>query len=73
MLTYSRSRGLFAGISLEGSTLRPDGGANKDIYGGEVDPKQIVRSGKVPAAAQKMTGLLNKRSPRNLSDPASLK
>lgn len=73
MLTYSRSRGLFAGISLEGSTLRPDNNANEAIYGKKVDPKEIIRSATVPAAAQKMTALLNKNSPRNNSDPTSLK
>jgi lipid-binding SYLF domain-containing protein len=74
MLTYSRAQGLFAGISLEGSTLRPDGDANKDIYGRGVDPKDIVRSGSVavPASAQLMVDVLNKRSPKNLSDPKSL-
>ncbi len=74
MLTYSRAQGLFAGISLEGSTLRPDGDANKDIYGKEVDPKDIVRNGSiaVPASARLMVDVLNKRSPKNLSDPKSL-
>jgi lipid-binding SYLF domain-containing protein len=52
VLSYSRSRGLFAGISLEGSTLRSDGGANKKTYGRELNAEQIVRGGKVgvPAA-----------------------
>jgi lipid-binding SYLF domain-containing protein len=74
MLTYSRAQGLFAGISLEGSTLRPDGDANKDIYGREIDPKDVVRNGSVavPASAKLMVDVLNKRSPKNLSDPKSL-
>src|SRR5216684_7300267 len=74
MLTYSRARGLFAGISLEGSTLRPDGDANKRIYGHEVSAKDIVRNGKeaVPPSAQKLISLLNQKSPKNLSDPKSL-
>jgi SH3 domain-containing YSC84-like protein 1 len=74
MLTYSRAQGLFAGISLEGSTLRPDHDSNKDIYGRDVDPKDIVRGGSiaVPASAQLMVDVLNKRSPKNLSDPKSL-
>jgi lipid-binding SYLF domain-containing protein len=74
MLTYSRAQGLFAGISLQGSTLRPDGDANKDIYGRAVDPKDIVRNSAVaiPASAQLMVDVLNKRSPKNLSDPKSL-
>ena len=47
VLTYSRSRGLFAGISLEGSTLRSDGGANKNLYGRDLSAKEIVRERKV--------------------------
>ena len=42
ILSYSRSRGLFAGVSLEGSTLRPDKNGNKDLYGKDVTPKDIV-------------------------------
>ncbi|MGH9774320.1 MAG: lipid-binding SYLF domain-containing protein [Candidatus Acidiferrales bacterium] len=74
MLTYSRAQGLFAGISLEGSTLRPDGDANEVIYGRKLDPHDIVRGGAVgvPAAAHLMVSTLNKRSPKNLSDPKSL-
>ena len=74
MLTYSRAQGLFAGISLEGSTLRPDNDANKQIYGREVDPKQIVRENSVhaPSEANLLLDVLNKRSPKNLSDPKSL-
>jgi len=70
ILTYSRSRGLFAGISLEGSTLRPDGDANDSVYGKPVQPKEIVRAGAVPvpADAQPLIDLLNQRSPKNLSD-----
>jgi SH3 domain-containing YSC84-like protein 1 len=75
MLTYSRARGLFAGVSLEGSTLRPDGGGNEDIYGRKISATDIVLKGAVstPPAAQKMVSMLQKRSPRNLSDPNSLK
>ena len=43
MLTYSRSRGLFAGVSLEGSTLRPDNQANEDVYGKRIGATDIVR------------------------------
>ena len=69
ILTYSRSRGLFAGVSLEGSTLRSDGSANKNLYGRELSAEQIVRQGavKTPAAGQKLISLLNRKSPRNLS------
>jgi lipid-binding SYLF domain-containing protein len=75
MLTYSRSRGLFAGLSLEGSTLRPDNGANEELYGKKISAKDIVRTTAVPvpSAAQKLISLLDKFSPRNDSDPNSLK
>ena len=75
ILTYSRARGLFAGISLNGSTLRPDNDANEKIYGKKVTATEIVRGGavKVPPSGQKMVALLNKKSPKNLSDPESLK
>jgi len=75
ILTYSRSRGLFAGISLEGSTLRQDNGANENLYGRKLTAEDIVRAHKVgtPAAGQKLVALLNRQSPNNLSDPKSLK
>ena len=76
VLTYSRSRGLFAGISLEGSTLRSDGSANKKLYGRELNASsQIVREGKVgvPAAGRELVTLLDRQSPKNESDPVSLK
>jgi lipid-binding SYLF domain-containing protein len=75
VLSYSRSRGLFAGISLEGSTLRSDGSANKKLYGRDLSAKQIVREGKVgvPASGRELVSLLNKLSPKNQSDPVSLK
>ena len=75
MLTYSRSRGLFAGISLEGSTLRPNDGANENLYGKKLTGEDIVRKGAVgvPPSGQKLVALLNQKSPKNLSDPASLK
>jgi lipid-binding SYLF domain-containing protein len=70
ILSYSRSRGLFAGVSLEGSTLRSDGGANENLYGKELSAKQIILEGavKTPAAAKKLISMLNKKSPKNLSD-----
>jgi SH3 domain-containing YSC84-like protein 1 len=75
VLTYSRARGLFAGISLAGSTVRPDNGANEALYGKKVEAKDIIFKGvvPVPAAAQKMVAYLNKKTPKNLSDPESLK
>lgn len=74
ILTYSRSRGLFAGVSLEGSTLRQDNGANRKLYGRELSARNIVREGDVgiPAAGQLMVSMLNQHSPRNLSEPKSL-
>ena len=75
ILSYSRSRGLFAGISLEGSTLRADNRANKKLYGREVSAREIVREGKVaaPASAQELLSLLNQKSPKNRSEAKSLK
>ena len=68
MLSYSRSRGLFAGVSLEGSTLRADNDANTLVYGSELAAKDIVKgSVAVPSAAKPMIDLLNTRSPKNLS------
>ncbi len=74
ILSYSRNKGLFAGISLEGSTLRSDGSANEKLYGQRLDAKDIIREGKVktPACASQLVALLDKRSPKNLSDPKSL-
>jgi SH3 domain-containing YSC84-like protein 1 len=74
ILSYSRSRGLFAGISLEGSTLRPDNGANEKLYGRSLTAKEILREGKVsaPTAAQQLDAELTKASPKNQSDPKSL-
>lgn len=75
VLTYSRARGLFAGISLEGSTVRPDNDGNKRVYGKELDAKDIIFKGAVavPPPAQKLVATLNQKSPKNLSDPNSLK
>ncbi len=75
VLSYSRSRGLFAGISLEGSTLRSDNRANRKLYGRELSAKNIVRQGeaRVPASGQTMIALLDRQSPKNLSDPRSLR
>ena len=74
ILSYSRARGLFAGVSLEGSTLRPDGSANRKLYGRQLSAREIV-SGKiaVPPAGQEMVATLRKHSPKNLSDPKSLR
>jgi len=69
VLTYSRSRGLFAGISLEGSSLRPDNDANERIYGKALDSKDIALHGAVPVpeSARTLISTLNQHSPKNLS------
>jgi SH3 domain-containing YSC84-like protein 1 len=69
ILSYSRSRGLFAGISLEGSTIRPDNKANEQIYGKKLEAKQIVLSGQdsVPAAAEQLVSTLDAKTPRHKS------
>ena len=74
ILSYSRNKGLFAGVSLEGSTLRSDGSANEKLYGSKLSAKDIIRAGKVksPTSAAELVALLDKKSPKNLSDPKSL-
>jgi lipid-binding SYLF domain-containing protein len=74
ILSYSRSKGLFAGISLEGSTLRSDGSANEKLYKQQLSAKDIIRGSKVkaPPAAHDLIALLNKKTPKNKSDPKSL-
>jgi len=66
ILSYSRSRGLFAGVSLEGSTIRPDSKANERIYGEKLEAKQIVLSDqvKVPAAAEQLVSTLDTKTSR---------
>lgn len=75
VLSYSRSRGLFAGVSLEGSTLRSDGGANENLYGRSLSAKEIIQERRVgtPASGQTLVSVLNQKTPRNMSDPKSLK
>jgi len=75
VLSYSRARGLFAGLSLEGSTLRPDNDANEQVYNMTVPAESIIFKGAVPVppAAQKLVAYLNQKSPKNLSDPKSLR
>ena len=70
ILSYSRSRGLFAGVSLEGSTLRQDNGANENLYGREVSAKEIILEKKVgiPQAGRGLVNLLQKHSPQNKSE-----
>ena len=67
ILSWSRAQGVFAGISLAGSTMRSDDSANKSLYGKEVSAKEIVFGGAVtePAAAKPLTALLTKASPKH--------
>jgi lipid-binding SYLF domain-containing protein len=68
VLSYSRARGLFAGVSLEGSTVRPDNDANERVYGKKVEAESIVFKGAVavPPPAQRLVSYLNEKSPKNL-------
>lgn len=67
ILSYSRSRGLFAGISLEGSTIRPDKKGNEQVYGKHLEAKEIVLSGQitVPATAEQLVSALEANTPRH--------
>jgi SH3 domain-containing YSC84-like protein 1 len=75
ILSYSRSRGVFAGVSLEGSTLRPDDDASEQVYGRAIKAKDIVRSERmaVPATGRHLVNTLQKSAPRNESERASIK
>jgi len=75
ILSYSRSRGLFAGISLEGSTLRPDDDANADVYGRKITAREIVlgRKASIPASGEHLVRVLQKNAPHNESAKASNK
>src|SRR6202521_370885 len=67
ILSYSRARGLFAGVSLEGSTIRPDNGDNRQVYGREISARDIVLSGTVavPAAAEPLILTLDAKTPKH--------
>jgi lipid-binding SYLF domain-containing protein len=69
MLSYSRARGVFGGVSLEGSTLKPDDGANKNLYGKEVSAEDIIVKGAVPKPeeASLLLSTLTEHSPKNLA------
>jgi lipid-binding SYLF domain-containing protein len=73
ILSYSRSRGLFSGVSLEGSTLRPDDDASADVYGRKITAREIVLGGKAstPESGQQLVRVLQKNSPHNESQKAS--
>jgi lipid-binding SYLF domain-containing protein len=63
ILSWSRSKGLFAGISLKGATLRPDSDENEELYGRKIENREIVMSTKPPAAASRLESVLNQYSP----------
>jgi lipid-binding SYLF domain-containing protein len=69
ILSWSRARGIFGGVSLEGSTMRSDDGANKNLYGKDLTAKEIVRQGKVhtPADGKPLIDLLQSISPKHVS------
>ena len=69
MLSYSRSRGLFAGVSLEGTSLRPDDDASAEIYGHKVAAREIVRgtTNAVPDSGRRLVDVLQKKAARNAS------
>jgi lipid-binding SYLF domain-containing protein len=69
MLSYSRARGVFAGVSLEGSTLHPDDDANRRLYGRDVTAQKVITESRVeaPAAAHDLIGTLQRVSPHHKS------
>jgi SH3 domain-containing YSC84-like protein 1 len=69
MLSYSRAQGVFAGVSLSGASLGPDGGANEKLYGKKVDATQIIdgSAGPAPASAKELLDVLTQKSPGNVS------
>jgi SH3 domain-containing YSC84-like protein 1 len=69
ILSYSRSRGLFAGLSLEGTSLRPDDDANEEVYGRKLTARRIVTGDRigVPASGRLLVDVLEKNAPRNES------
>jgi lipid-binding SYLF domain-containing protein len=72
VLTYSRSKGLFAGVSLAGASMETDNDANKAVYGKDVEARTIVTGGEqVPPSGKPLDDLLNKTSPARKSDSGS--
>jgi SH3 domain-containing YSC84-like protein 1 len=67
VLTYSRSKGLFAGVSLEGASMDSDDDANKKLYGKEMHPKEIITSATVPEGAKSLVTLLDEKSPAQIA------
>ena len=73
ILSYSRARGLFAGVSLEGSSLRPDDDASADVYGRKITAREIVLGGKasIPESGRHLVRVLEKNAPHNESAKSS--
>jgi lipid-binding SYLF domain-containing protein len=69
ILSYSRSRGLFAGISLEGTSLRPDDDATEQVYGRRLTAREIITGTtmRVPASGRALVDVMQKRAPHNQS------
>jgi len=69
MLSYSRAQGVFAGVSLSGTSLGPDGGANEKVYGKKVSAEQIIdgSAGPAPESAKQLLAVLTEKSPTNVS------
>jgi SH3 domain-containing YSC84-like protein 1 len=67
MLSYSRAQGVFAGVSLSGTSLAPDGGANENLYGKKVSATEIIQGGAVttPASGKDLLAALTEKSPKN--------
>lgn len=70
MLSYSRAKGVFAGVSLAGASLGPDGSANEKLYGKKVEAAQIIdgSAGPAPASAKELLAVLTAKSPKNLAN-----
>lgn len=75
ILSYSRSRGLFAGISLEGSSLRPDDDATEQVYGRKISAREIITGTtvSVPASGRALVNLLDRRAPYNQSGTTTVR
>lgn len=68
MLSYSRAQGVFAGVSLAGSTLGPDSGANENVYGKKLSASEIVqREVSAPPSAKELLAILSEKTPKNIS------
>ena len=68
MLSYSRAQGIFAGVSLAGTTLGPDSDANQKLYGKKLSAQHIIEGqAGTPASADQLLAVLQEKSPKNLS------